>query len=54
MEGAVRLEDGASEREGRLEVCLDSYWGSVCNRNWIKQHMGIVACRDAGYETLSE
>ena len=33
-EGAVRLAGGDISQEGRLEVCLDGVWGSVCGDGW--------------------
>lgn len=47
----MRFTDGASSREGRLEVCMDGYWGSVCGFGWSLAN-SLVACRNAGYETL--
>ena len=29
--GDVRLEDGPNVREGRVEVCINNAWGTVCN-----------------------
>ena len=29
-EGAVRLKDGDIEQEGRIEVCANDIWGSIC------------------------
>ena len=30
-EGSIRLADGIIEQEGRLEVCVNEVWGSVCD-----------------------
>ena len=53
VNGAVRLVDGASEREGRVEVCMEEYWGTVCSDGWSEED-ALVVCRQAGFDTLSE
>ena len=50
--GAIRLSNGSQLNEGRVEICLDGYWGSVCNNGWDEQD-ALVTCRQAGYQTLS-
>ena len=45
--GDLRLVGGQSESEGRVEVCVDGFWGTVCDQNW-SQREAIVACRQAG------
>ena len=29
-EGKVRLENGVTQNEGRVEICIEQKWGSVC------------------------
>ena len=29
-DGDIRLADGSTDREGRVEVCVDGRWGTVC------------------------
>ena len=50
-EGEMRLVDGRSEREGRLEVCQDGVWGTVCDDGWLLQTSGRVVCRQLGFES---
>ena len=43
-EGSVRLVDGMTEYEGRVEICLSGRWGTVCDRGW-NDRDAIVVCR---------
>lgn len=47
-EGKVRLVNGTLDREGRLEVCVNGLWGSVCPYSFSKS-AAHVACKQAGY-----
>ena len=52
--GTVRLSPIISDYNdtlGRLEVCYDGYWGTVCNdHNSIDRITADVACQQLGYE----
>ena len=52
-DGDLRLEGGLSEYEGRLEVCNDESWGTVCDDGWV-QSASQVACRQMNFnETVN-
>ena len=44
----MRLVNGGSELEGRVEVCRNSKWGSVCDVNWDDIDARTV-CRELGF-----
>ena len=46
-DGDVRLSGGGSSNQGRLEVCINHAWGTVCN-NGFSSEEALVACRQLG------
>ena len=48
--GDIRLQDGLTPVEGRVEVCSNSQWGSVCEDSWDVTDAN-VACRQLGLGT---
>ena len=49
----IRLIGGRLEIEGRVEVCLNGQWSTVCDSVWGSKH-ARVACRELGYSEDSE
>ena len=44
----LRLVGGSSDHEGRLEMCRDGQWGTICDDDWDNINSN-VACRQLGF-----
>ena len=44
----VRLMDGSTPSNGRVEICVNGIWGSVCDDNWGIKDANVV-CQQLGY-----
>ena len=51
--GDVQLVDGPSPNKGRVEVCINQAWASVCNRNFHSEEANVV-CGQLGYSTIGK
>ena len=52
-QGDIRLQGGHSSHEGRIEICHDNVWGTVCDRLWGTEE-ARVACLQLGLPSSGE
>ena len=52
-DGQVRLVDGATDVEGRVEICFSRKWGTISGDGWTQTESTIV-CNDLGYEATGK
>ena len=50
MHGDIRLRGGTNSSAGRVEICNNATWGTVCDDNWDIENTR-VACRELGLST---
>ena len=47
----MRLVDGETEAEGRVELCISGRWGTMCDNAWTDNHTAVV-CRYLGFSDV--
>ena len=52
VSGSIRFVGGSVPWEGRVEICKDLAWGTVCDDFWDNNDAN-VACRQAGFSGFS-
>ena len=48
VDGDIQLVNGSSPLEGRLEICMNNAWGTVCNNSFSSSDAEVV-CTLLGY-----
>ena len=49
-DGDIRLVDGVIPNEGRVEICFNNLWGTICDDSWGFAEAQVV-CRQLNYTT---
>ena len=53
QEGAVRLVNGLNKSSGRVEVCVDNSWGTVCDDGFDNVDASII-CKQLNFSSIGE
>lgn len=48
QDGEIRLRDGRTSADGRVEICFNERWGTVCDDQFGREEAAVV-CRQQGY-----
>lgn len=49
----VRLVGGSTRYQGRVEICFNETWGTVCDDSWSSEDASVV-CRELGLPSIGE
>ena len=51
--GDLRLRGSESQGSGRVEVCIDNIWGTVCDDSWSEVNARVV-CKHLGFPVFGK
>ena len=52
-EGELRLADGNTPYEGRVELCMGGLWGTVCDKSWSTRDSEVI-CKQMNLSKIGE
>ena len=52
-DGEIRLEGANFNTEGRVQICFNNTWGTVCDSSWGVEE-AVVVCRQLGFSDTGE
>ena len=52
-DGFLRLRSGTSALNGRVELCLNNAWGTICDRGFGTDDATVI-CRQLGFADTSK
>ena len=53
IDGEIRLVSSPHEHAGRVEICHDNHYGTVCEDDWSTEDANVV-CGQMGYEKFGK
>lgn len=51
--GDLRLQGSEVQGSGRVEVCIDNIWGTVCDDSWSEVNARVV-CKHLGFPVFGK
>ena len=51
--GELRLRGGENITEGRVEICINRAWGTICDTQWDYRDVQVV-CRQLGFPSIGK
>ena len=52
-DGSIQLGGSSLTGQGRVEICVEGSWGTVCDTYWDSRDAAVV-CRQLGYPPIGE
>ena len=53
QDGDVQLVDGSYNNVGRIDLCVNGIWGTICSNSFDNKDASVV-CRQLGYSSFGK